>query len=675
MPITNIKEWELYRAALAGNVGVVKDLLSQKMNQEIQLDIDVNFDDDGTTNPINGSNALYVAAKLGQVEIVELLLNAGANPNEACRVNRWTPLSIAVSSRDSEFEDKKAIITLLLEHGANPDISDSEGATPIDHCTTNELEELLKQHSKGGALHINQGRLIQNYNFLVNALRSQGICNLTNAKNNGICAGLSQQFIFYEKQNRSSEFIFFLSFISSLTDESINHLVAQYKINKSLAISVANNDSDEIFLFEKLLHFMEGINLTQLSQQKTLFKGIQVNLDSTQILACTEEKVVDVLIESELMKSGEFKLISLGAHLIALHRTPNATYLYDPNSFKGPILCRMDEVDLYQMIKPYFSPDGHIILSVFDISYGDLNRELDDIISDFKEVIHSDKIMQGVYLNYQVGKISRTDLAYCLKIQLDAIVNDPKFSSNDKLHELHHEINMYIATQRENNIISPGFGSIDKAHGKANLLQTACRYGKVELVKHLISDCGADINDQSNPNKMTPLYFATAFGQVSVVKELLKMGADPTLKSIKGQTPLALAEMNAKKGGQYSVIAELISAHLSMIKMMEECKADENDLVAIKLAKFFTAYAHPPLLSFHWRSHRQLADTIAKTLRDNDQWSAGECNTYITKQLQAHNVKPNSSGTLHEVIRSAKLLIDQHLHREESGNAARHSVK
>lgn len=472
-------------------------------------------------------------------------------------------------------------------------------------------------------------------------------------------------YIFYEKQNRSDEFIFFLSFVNSLTAESIQNLIEQYKKDKNLLISVANSDSDEVYSFTKLLYFMEGINRAQRLQLKTVFKSIQANWDSTQILAFTKENKDDILVTAGVLKEGEFKLISVGSHLIALHRTSDGTFIYDPNSLKGPILCRMDEYDLEQMITPYFSPEGHIILSVFDISYGDINRELDDIIATFKEVIQADEIMQSVYLHYQAGKISRTDLAYCLQTQLNDIINDAKFGHNEKMHELYLKINMYLETKQERNIISPEFGSVDKTHSKANLLYTACRYGKLDLVKHLITNCGADINNQDNLGKLTPLITAAQCGQVSVVKQLLKMGADPTLKSAKGNTALSIAERYAKKGEAYPIIATLISSHLSMLKIIKESDVAETDSVAIKLAKCFKTYAHPPLLSLHWRSHRKLANSIAKTLSENNQWSAEECNQYIKNVIQDKKVMLNNSGTFTEVMHCANALIDQHLHRED----------
>lgn len=673
MPITNINEWDLYRAALSGNAGIVNELITQKQNGKIQLDLDINFDDDGTTSPIRGANALYMAAKLGHVEIVNLLLKAGANPNVTCRKNKWTPLSIASYSSDSSFDEKKSILTLLLEHGGNPDIRDNEGATPIEHCENPELTALLKTYSKGGIVPLYQGRLIKNYNLLANALHSQGICNLTSANNDGICAGLSQLFIFYEKQNRSDEFKLFISFINSLTAESINNLLARYKKDKNLGISIAG-DLGAVYSFSKLLYFMEGINRAQRSQFKTHFKSIQANWDKTQFLASTEANLYDTLKSSNVMDEGEFKFVCVGSHLIAIHRTPDAVYVYDPNHLKGPIIVE-DEAHLELTLSPYLSPDGHIILSIYDISYGDLNRELDDIIAEYNDLIESDTIMKCLHEHYQLGKLSRTDFAYNLQAQLVDIINGSNDNKKEKYYELRDKINMYLSTIVENNIISPEFGSIDKKHGKTNLLQAACIDGKLELVNHLITNCGADINFHGNDANTSPLYIATVFGHVYLVKKLLEMGADPILKTTKGDTPLDIAKKKANTNETYAQIAELISSHLSMTNIIKESKVDENDLIAIKLAKCFKTYAHPPLLSMHWRSHRQLADTIGKTLSENQIWNAEQCKLFISDQLQANKVKLNSSGTFAEVIKCAQTMIDQHTHREEPRHESVHRAK
>ncbi len=129
----------------------------------------------------DGATPLGAALQRGQIPMVEALLTNGADPNirfdavvdrdGAQRTHRVTPLIMAVESLQSEFRprlprprrfgeaDHTSIepVTDLLKHGADPNIGDEDGVTPLDYAIqldkgTNVMDVLLKAGANVNAL-------------------------------------------------------------------------------------------------------------------------------------------------------------------------------------------------------------------------------------------------------------------------------------------------------------------------------------------------------------------------------------------------------------------------------------------------------------------------------------------------------------------------------------------
>lgn len=96
----------LVDSATAGSTSICKMLLDSGANPNIRKH--------------NSETPLACAANYGHLEICELLLAAGANPN--AKTYAGTPLALADGSK---------IVRLLLEHGADPNIPDSDGDIPV----------------------------------------------------------------------------------------------------------------------------------------------------------------------------------------------------------------------------------------------------------------------------------------------------------------------------------------------------------------------------------------------------------------------------------------------------------------------------------------------------------------------------------------------------------------
>ncbi|MFL5759338.1 MAG: ankyrin repeat domain-containing protein [Thermomicrobiales bacterium] len=74
----------------------------------------------------DGWSALALAAHFGRLEIAQILLDRGAEPNRVSQnLNTNTPLHAAVAGNQRES------VVLLLQHGANVNATDAGGWTPL----------------------------------------------------------------------------------------------------------------------------------------------------------------------------------------------------------------------------------------------------------------------------------------------------------------------------------------------------------------------------------------------------------------------------------------------------------------------------------------------------------------------------------------------------------------
>jgi len=131
--------------------------------------------------------------------------------------------------------------------------------------------------------------------------------------------------------------------------------------------------------------------------------------------------------------------------------------------------------------------------------------------------------------------------------------------------------------------IKKKIGEIGKAELKDVVAQTeegcaplflACKNGSAEVVEYLLSTCCADIEqrgkfevaEEAVSHSVTPLWCAAVAGRLSVVKVLLRFGADVNAASDSGSTPIRSACYIVRPGVQTS--------HFDIVKCLVKAGAD-----------------------------------------------------------------------------------------------------
>ena len=102
----------------------------------------------GSTNRFGGT-ALIPASERGHVETVRTLIEAGVAIDHVNRLG-WTALLEAIILGDGGKRHRQ-IVGLLIAAGANVNLADNEGVTPLRHARDRGFDEIAALLEKAGA--------------------------------------------------------------------------------------------------------------------------------------------------------------------------------------------------------------------------------------------------------------------------------------------------------------------------------------------------------------------------------------------------------------------------------------------------------------------------------------------------------------------------------------------
>jgi len=128
-------EKDFIRAAKNGDAARIKELLA-----ESPALIDARDSDDST--------ALHCACWKGHLEVVQVLIAAGALVNVHNKNDHWgtTPLHAAAHANEAKIAEA------LIDAGADVNAVDANGNTPLLHTTFHKATAAAKVLTKNGAL-------------------------------------------------------------------------------------------------------------------------------------------------------------------------------------------------------------------------------------------------------------------------------------------------------------------------------------------------------------------------------------------------------------------------------------------------------------------------------------------------------------------------------------------
>jgi hypothetical protein len=374
---------------------------------------------------------------------------------------------------------------------------------------------------------ITQDKIIKNFNHIADTLKHLKLQKLSTT---GLCFGLTVCYALYVKEGRREEFIRCLQFISALSDGTQMSLFisAADKIleneNKDVLIQLKLDSlekkpwffsNDPIFLspisFKTVCRFLKEVSLVHLNQS---LSQINPKWDSTYSFICEKQKL-SIFFENRNIQDGDIAIVTMGVHTFYIERAKNGFYLFEPNFIYLASLLPVikDETALAtQLISAYekfkwLTENNLMTFSLRFITFGNKNRKLDDILIKFrKEEPNHYKSINTSIDKYHACKYSRFELALALLEDIHGLKQ--KNNANPEMIE-------------------------DQLNDLTNLEKKLIKFAEPGLFfqAQTIQNCQKYINEPAFDKKIYWSFLAIRENEISLVKKLLKKGANPNAES------------------------------------------------------------------------------------------------------------------------------------------------
>lgn len=136
----NLNPPPLFRAIQSFHTEDEKSEVPKIMEMLIDAGADVNVRDQSGFTPL-----IYAACRPGNNPLIEILLRSGAEINATVEVSGFTALAFAVTMKHTET------VRLLIKAGADLELPDNSGNTPLMRAKSNGAEEIVKLLTEAGA--------------------------------------------------------------------------------------------------------------------------------------------------------------------------------------------------------------------------------------------------------------------------------------------------------------------------------------------------------------------------------------------------------------------------------------------------------------------------------------------------------------------------------------------